>query len=249
MVKILLDIMSSLQEYINDFLIIKRNFKMIILSFFTTLMLLNCNNKNSFLESKNNDKWWTESDRELIISELNRTTNELHNEIKDLTIEQWNFREDATRWSIAEIVEHLEIQNLLHYREISVISFIPQHQEFREITKGKDEYFTKYATDTIKGQAQWFLEPMGRYKDKQVSETAFYKARAELIKVVSDTDIDLRKQFTFRTSVLNKELKDIKIGQVRDLHQLLLTGIAHTDRHLAQLKKIKSHLDFANYNH
>jgi len=41
--------------------------------------------------------------------------------------------------------------------------------------------------------------------------------------------------------VEGKEINDLKIGQVRDLHQLLLTGIGHTDRHLTQIRKIKQH--------
>ena len=206
-----------------------------------TVIIIGCNTANDTSENTSLERWWTEDEQDLIISELNRTTEALKYEIENLSNEQWSFREEETRWSIAEIVEHLEMQNQLHYREISVISKTPQYLKFRKITKGQDGHFTKYSTDSTKGKSQWFLIPLGRYCDKAKGETAFYKARGELLKLVDKTDIDFRKQFTFRTSVEGKDISELKIGQVRDLHQLLLTGIAHTDRHLNQIRQIKKH--------
>ena len=201
-------------------------------------------NQNSSLKNNGSTQWWTDEDRTLIVSELNRTTEALNSEIEDLSIDQWHFKETPTRWSISEIVEHLEMQNQLHYREISVTSLAPQYLKFREITVGQDAHFTKYSTDTTKGKARWFLEPRGKYNSVKNGMEAFAKARSELTKFVEQTDIDLRKQFTFRIPVEGKDIQDIKIGQVRDLHQLLLTGIAHTDRHLTQIQNIKKHPEY-----
>ncbi len=192
------------------------------------------------------DRWWTPQDQQLILTELDRTTSGLKAELEDLSEKQWHFREDRTRWSIAEIVEHLEIQNQLHYREISVISKSPQYLKFRDITAGHDSHFTKYANDTTKSEARWFLQPRGRYDSIEAGWSAFLQARNELRKFVANTDIDLRKQFTFRIAVQGKDIKDISIGEVRDLHQLLLTGIAHTDRHLTQIRNLKNHPEFAS---
>jgi len=191
-------------------------------------------------------RWWTEQERQLILSELNRTTGELRSEIEGLTQSQWYFREETDRWNIGEIVEHLEMQNQLHYREIAVIANSPQYLEYRTITKGQDGHFTKYATDSIKGQANWFLQPKGKFSTKEAAEEAFYTARGKLTEYVEKTDADLRKQFTFRAPMYEKTISEVKIGEVRDLHQLLLTGIAHTDRHLTQIRKIKTHAQFPN---
>lgn len=195
-------------------------------------------------KTQESERWWTENDRQFIIAELNRTTEELRRETENISEDQWNFREDTTRWSMAEIVEHLEIQNLLHYREIAVTSKSPQYLPFRSITEGKDTFFSSYSTDTLQSKAQWFLEPRGRYSSLNDGLFAFHKARQELTLLVEQTDIDFRKQFTFRVPVEGKEIENIKIGQVRDLHQLLLTGIAHTDRHLQQIRKIKQHENY-----
>ncbi len=220
-----------------------RQMKNIVIYLLLCISLIGCDSASS-LENSETARWWTEADQQLIISELNRTTNELKTAIENVTEDQWNFREDRSRWSIAEIVEHLEMQNQLHYREISVISKAPQSLQFRTITEGMDAYFSNYSTDTTRGKAQWFLEPSGKYCSLKDGEAAFFKARSELTLLIGQTDIDFRKLFTFRVTVEGKEITDIKIGQVRDLHQLLLTGIAHTDRHLNQIRKIKQHRDY-----
>lgn len=165
-------------------------------------------------------------------------------EIETLTEDQWVFADDTSRWSIAEITEHLVLQNLLHYRELSVAARSPQHIEFRVITDGMDDFFTRYATDATKGKAQWYLQPLGKYESVEIGKSAFSKARRELIRFVSETKADLRKHFTYRTPVEDAYISELKIGQVRDLHQLLLTGIAHTDRHLRQIRQIKAQIDY-----
>ena len=208
-----------------------------------TLLMLGCAQKQSS-ETVETERWWTEEDRTLILSELNRATEWVRREIESLSPEQWNFKEDPSRWSIGEIVEHLEMQNQLHFREISVTSRAPEQTQYRPITKGKDSLFTNYATDVTPGKAQWFLEPKGKFCSKEECETAFYKAREELSRFVIETNADLRKHVTYRNSVNGKEIEDLSIGDVRDLHQLLLIGIAHTYRHITQIRNIKQHPDY-----
>ncbi len=187
------------------------------------------------------EKLWTEKDRQFILDELDRTTKELIKEIDDLAIDQWTFREDPNRWDIAEIVEHLTVQNELHYREITAISNVPEMPQYLPITTGQDGHFQKYATDPAKSQAKWFLHPINRFCSKRQSQDAFLRARDGLRDFVEATDADLRKHFAFRNDAGSKPIDEIKIGDVRDLHQLLLTGIAHTDRHIAQIKRLKKH--------
>ena len=209
----------------------------VLLSLILASVLNGCGLKDA--SSNTNHRWWKEEDRRTVLQNLDRTTDELQGEIDQLSNQQWHFKKDSSTWSISEIVEHLEIQNLLHYRELSVTSQSPQHLQFGSITKGQDDFFKNYSTDPVKSTAKWFLEPRNRYKTVEEGWSAFYKARNELRKFVAATNVDLRKQFTFRTPVEGKEIDRLKIGQVRDLHQLLLTGIAHTDRHLHQIRNIK----------
>ncbi|MCA4897760.1 MAG: DinB family protein [Bacteroidota bacterium] len=50
---------------------------------------------------------WTEADRKFLLDNLTRTKEELISETKNLTKQQWNFKESPDRWSINQIVEHL----------------------------------------------------------------------------------------------------------------------------------------------
>ena len=217
----------------------KTKFWVLVLS----ITMMSCDQKRSS-EITETERWWTEEDRALILSELNRTTSALHLEIESLNLEQWDFKEDASRWSIGEIVEHLEMQNQLHFREISVTSKAEGQLQFRSITEGMDGHFTKYSTDTTRGKAKWFLEPKGKFCSKEECESAFYKARQELTRFVEETNIDLRKRITYRTSIAGKDIAELSISDLRDLHQLLLIGIAHTDRHLTQIRNIKQHKSY-----
>jgi hypothetical protein len=166
------------------------------------------------------------------------------NEIQDLSDIHWNFRESPERWSINEIVEHLEIQNELHFRQMIAVSNSPQMPQYITVVKDWDFHFTKYATDTLKRQAKWFLEPIGRFCSKEESVHAFNRTRAHLIEFVKNTKVDLRKHFSFSKKIDGKSLDEIKPKEIFDLHQLLLLGIAHTDRHLIQIKSIKENPNF-----
>ena len=194
------------------------------------------------------EKLWTEKERQIILANLDRTSEDLMNEIKTLSQSQWDFRLDSSTWTIGEIVEHLEMQNQLHFREISVTSKGPALPQFRTITKDQDKYFSDYASSPVKSKAKWFLVPLGRFSTKQSGITAFNRARNGLIDFVKTTKTDLRSKFTFRADVAEKDISELKIGEVRDLHQLLLTGIAHTDRHITQIRKIKSSDAFPNHS-
>jgi hypothetical protein len=76
----------------------------------TLLFYLLVSSLAGFCQS-NSSKLWTEAEREVLLKGLERTKNEVSNEIKGLSEQQWNFKEDSTRWSIAEIVEHLITQD------------------------------------------------------------------------------------------------------------------------------------------
>src|SRR5258706_6987338 len=62
---------------------------------------------------------WTEVDRKYLLDNLIRSKEEIIAETKNLTKEQWNFKESPNRWSINQIVEHICICELIHMNEIS----------------------------------------------------------------------------------------------------------------------------------
>ena len=217
-----------------------------LIFFIMFLLIAACQSGPPDVEKKDDqilasEKLWTERERRYILAELDRTTEKLLKETEKMGMDQWTFREHKTRWNVKEIVEHLILQNELHYREISAVSNAPDLVQYLSITTGHDQHFTKYATDPVRNQAKWLLQPLGRFESKRQSIAAFQRARDGIRGFVETTDVDLRKKMTFRNKAGEKKITEIKIGDVRDLHQLLLTGIAHTDRHLIQIRNIKKH--------
>ncbi len=187
---------------------------------------------------------WTVEERNWLLSELDRTTSEVLAAVDDLTDEQWYFKETADRWCLVEIIEHLEVQNELHMRELYAGSNSPRLPQYIALAQGQDAYFTSYATRGPPGKAQWFLEPIGRFCSPQEAIEAFQRARAGLRDFIEKTEVDLRQHVTFRKDLTDAPTGAVRPGDVRDLHQLVLTGIAHTDRHLGQMAAIKAHPAF-----
>ena len=81
---------------------------------------------------------WTEADRKLLLDNLIRSKEELIEETKNLTSDQWNFKESHDRWSINQIVEHIALYELIFMNDISVALQI-----------GPFPDFTHYAPDSL----------------------------------------------------------------------------------------------------
>lgn len=188
-------------------------------------------------------KLWSAQDKALLLQELKRTGNDLVVEIKELSVQQWNFKEDASRWSIAEIAEHLFAQNESYRVEMRTALNQPVLPQFVEKVKGNDQVFINYATDTLKADAG-FLSPIGRFCSKEKAMFALNRTHDALINMIATSDKDFRKHFTFRNFVFDGHLSDAEKYNVRDMHQLMLTCIAHMDRHLNQLRKVKRHSSY-----
>lgn len=182
---------------------------------------------------------WTGAERTLLLEGLGRTRDALVAETSGLTPEQWRFRESPDRWSILEVVEHLQVQDDMYFREIYLISQQPEMPELRERVRGKEEQILAYATDPEKAKAGWLLEPQGRWATGEAAVRQFLRSRSHLEAFVRETEADLRLHFTFRDYGSYEGL-----WSLRDLHQLLLTTIAHTERHVNQIRAVKGHPDF-----
>jgi hypothetical protein len=186
---------------------------------------------------------WSPQDKQLLLSGLERTQNELLKEIEQLSQQQWNFKEDSSRWSIAEIMEHLFAQNESYRIEMRTALNQPELVQFVSKTKGNDQVFIDYASDTLKADAG-FLSPIGRFCQKEKAVFAFNRIQDALLNMVSTSSKDFRKHFTFRNFVSDGHLSNAEKYNVRDMHQLMLTCIAHMDRHLNQLRRVKKNPGF-----
>jgi DinB superfamily len=177
---------------------------------------------------------WTEADRKYLLDILTRSRDELIRETKDLTKEQWNFKESTDRWSINQIVEHIAIWELLMTHDVSrMLSNGPQpemaakanadsvYQNF--IMEDKAHISTEYTKPFT------YTLPIGANELKN-NVAWLLKMRNESITYVGSTSDDLRLYF----------MK----GGGSSIHQRYITISGHTDRHLRQLKKVKQHPDY-----
>lgn len=173
---------------------------------------------------------WTEQDRSYLLQNLIRSRDELINETKGLTKEQWSFKESPDRWSINQVVEHIAIWEMLMDYDITRAlqagidtSFASDHTldttNLRFIMEDKPHVSTDYTKPFT------YTVPMGL--NEGTSNTAWLlKLRNESIDYVKTTKDDLRSYG------LPKRRGNI--------HQRYITLFGHCDRHLRQIRKIKA---------
>ncbi len=159
------------------------------------------------------------------------------NEIHSLSDHQWNWKSSDTTWSIALVTEHLILHDELFYREARVLTGIPQMPVQPDSLFAPDDEIFSYReiTSANTGKAPSYMEPQGRWCSKQDAMDAYARIRSALIEFVDTSEKDFRKIYTSSGRGPT---------QYRDLHQLLLISVAHTQRHLKQIKQIKLEAGF-----
>ncbi len=185
----------------------------------------------------NNERIWEEADRSSLRSGLSASLDNVLQSVAPLSEEQWNWQADSNTWSIALVVEHLITHEELFYREVRVLSNLPNLPVQDESKFASDEAIMSYSeiTDQNRGKAPVYLAPKGRWCDKERALASYQETRKAMIDFVSSTEANLRAYYT-------------KSGrgptEFRDLHQLLLISIAHTLRHAQQIRGIVEHQEF-----
>ena len=180
---------------------------------------------------------WSSSDRQTLIEGLKSSQDDLLKETSGLSEIQFHFKLDSSQWSIAEVIEHLGIYEELLYWDLSNNQYTEERPDLVDKVKGIDSAMTAYATDPNKGQAPFVVQPLGRFQTKEQLLNYFNRFRVEVIKLIQETKEDFRLHFIFRPV-------NWGIWHIRDLHQYTLLWIAHTQRHLNQIKRIKLNPNF-----
>lgn len=176
---------------------------------------------------------WTEGDRKYLLDNLIRSKQEIIDETKNLTREQWNFKETPDRWNINQIVEHIALWELLFMRDVS-----------RALAREPDPAFAHYAPDSVflddpKGLKQnnareytkpfSFAVPLGNNEGKN-NVIWLTTMRNESIEYLKKENKNIRLQYDYSSGV--------------NVHQYYIMIFSHTDRHLRQLRKVKAHPNY-----
>ena len=190
----------------------------------------------------NYDVKWTDEERAQLVTGLETTLNELMSLALSVEDSLWYQKPGPAKWSPAEIIEHIILQDQAYYREIKVVSALPQMPQYIQEVKENDKIFMDYATDPNKSTSDWDVTPTGRFCSKSDALSELNKVRQKITELVKGSNADFRRVFTFRNipeEVMNKNPEFYGARKVRDLHQLVLNAIAHTSRHIAQFERTK----------
>lgn len=204
----------------------QRQLKSMIFPFFALLL-------TGILQAQEAKSLWTEADRQYTLDNMRRTRDALIKETENLTPKQWAFRDSTNRWSIAEVVEHLALWEIVWSREISMGSRSKPQPELNA-TSSPDSYYTTFIMEDKPHVAPDFAVPTGFIQGKN-NLTFFLRGREQAIKFVETTKLDLRAHF---------ELTNTQYP--RNMHQVLIYQWGHVDRHLKQIRKLKAHKDYPN---
>jgi hypothetical protein len=173
---------------------------------------------------------WTEADRKYLLDNLIRSKEEILAETKNLTKEQWNFKESPERWSINQIVEHLCLWELITMNDVSgalkmgPMPDFPQHlpdsifidQDLKRLQKTVTTEYSKPFTYGV---------PLGNNEGK--NNIIWYTT-------LTNESIDY----------LKKTNDNIRIHYVcfgPNIHQRYMMFFQHSFRHLGQIREVKKH--------
>jgi len=175
---------------------------------------------------------WTESDRDFLVSHLERTKKEIINETQNLTLRQWSFREDSAKWSIGQVLEHLGLYERIFMQEADImLSTNPEPEMDKNALP--DSSYIHWMNDPSPHKAEWNAEPLG-FMDGKENLNFFLFGRDRIIDFIRNTTYDLKAHYTFRWGSEKR----------RSIHALMVVHFAHTDRHLRQISRIKLSKNF-----
>ena len=170
---------------------------------------------------------WTEKDRLYLVNNLVRTRLEIIKETKDLSQLQWSYREDSTKWSIGQVVEHLGLYERIFAQEADIMLSIPADPLLDSLSK-PDTFYLNWMSDPSPHKAEWNAEPLGLMKSAD-NLKFFLFGRDNIIDFIRNSTYDLKSHFTFRWGQERR----------RSIHSLMVVHFGHTDRHLSQILRIK----------
>lgn len=196
-----------------------------IVFFLTTAFITN----SAICQSKH---LWTESDRKYLIENLERTKLEIIKETQSLTAAQWSFKADSTKWSIAQVLEHLGLYERIFAQEADIMLSSAPDQLLDSISR-PDSTYVKWMSDPSPHKAEWNAEPLG-FMQGADNLTFFLFGRNHIIDFIKNTSYDLKAHFTYRWGDEKR----------RSIHALMVVHFGHTDRHLQQISRIKAAPDF-----
>jgi hypothetical protein len=169
----------------------------------------------------------SQTDRDHSMSYQHATRKQFLDALDGISEEQWKYKPGPDRWSIAEVAEHIAVaeDNLFQY----AMGGLHHGSAGSDGKKLEDtEVIARMSDRSNKAQAPAEFRPAGRFKTKDELVQHFLASRDRNIHYVETTPENLRGT-----------LLKSPMGTM-DVYQMLLMIPAHCERHLAQIKEVKS---------
>jgi hypothetical protein len=169
----------------------------------------------------------TDLERQRLIAHLQTTANWLEDELSALSTAQLNFRPSPNAWTILEVLDHLVVVGQIYWKDL---------QDAKPIGSGRagmmsDVDVLWYGIDrTNRETAIRTEEPSRKLRDLAAGLADYRKHHTRLLEYVRSTRDDLRRRFVER--------------QNSDGYQWALLISTHDQRHILQIREIKSHVKF-----
>lgn len=169
-------------------------------------------------------------------AELNRATEHLKKTsaaflaaTKGLSEAQLNFKPGPTRWSVAEVSEHIAAsEDFLMDMVRGKVMQAPARTEPANIGEIDDFVLSAISDRTKKAQAPEPLAPNNRFGSTAESLKHFRASRAKTIAFLKDTP------------GLRDHAVDSPMGKKLDAYQWVLLVSAHCERHTKQIAEVKA---------
>jgi hypothetical protein len=169
----------------------------------------------------------TAGDRQRLIAHLEMTESWLVSELKGLSADQLKFRMTPESWTIADVVEHLEIAEPQYWQR--VLDSMKQPPNTEKLT-ATDAGILWYGIDrTNRNKTGEARVPKGK-NDAAASLAAVRKLRATIMDYAKNTQEDPRSRKLLEGNM--------------DVYQWVLMISTHSQRHILQIREIKAHAGY-----
>ena len=166
----------------------------------------------------------TQVERQRLAAHLAVTAASLEAEVTSLTPAQLAFKPAPGHWSIAEVLDHLVLVSQVYWDDLQAALKSPPSEQRSAFTDADILWYGIDRTDREKAIAPEL--PAGKFDSLGSMLARYRKNHARLVEFVRTTDADLRGRIVSR--------------QGSDAYQWALLISAHEQRHILQIREIKS---------
>jgi hypothetical protein len=171
----------------------------------------------------------TDLERQRLVAHLQMTASWLEDEVSALSIAQLNFRPTANAWTILEVLDHLVVVGPIYWQDLQDATTVSSDRAGMM----NDADVLWYGIDrTNRETALAREEPSRKLRDVSSGLSDYRRQHARLLEYARTTRDDLRRRFVAR--------------QNSDAYQWALLISTHDQRHILQIREIKSHPKFPN---